>query len=208
MNGYIKIQEAMCLTGLGDQTLRKYFDEKKISGYKTPSGTRMFDKSCLEENFVNLCNDSKRINKKENIIYVRVSSKKQTDDLSRQLEYIRSRLDNTTEYTVISDVGSGINFKKKGIKTILDKCLQGSIGTVTIAHKDRLCRFGYELFEYLITYSGGTLRVLSEESINKSSEQELAEDLLSIVTIYSCRQMGKRKYGKRNSQMQKDSNQS
>ena len=131
-----------------------------------------------------------------NIIYGRVSTKKQSEDLLRQLDFIKSNQPKYADYIIISDNGSGINFKRKGIETILDACLQRNIGEVVIAHRDRLCRFGYDIFEQLITKAGGTITVIDDEN-NKSTEQELAEDLLSIVHIYSCRQMGKRKYSKR-----------
>ena len=80
-----------------------------------------------------------------------------------------------------------------GLATILDACVQNSIGEVVVAHRDRLCRFGFDLVKQIIEKSGGSITVIDDEK-NKSSEQELAEDLLSIINIYSCRQMGKRKY--------------
>jgi hypothetical protein len=74
--------------------------------------------------------------------------------------------------------------------------MQGTIGELVVAHRDRLCRFGFELIEYIVEKSGGKITVLEHDS-NKSSEQELAEDLLSIVHVFSCRQMGKRTYTNR-----------
>ena len=85
----------------------------------------------------------------------------------------------------------------------MDSCLQGTIGEVVVVHKDRLCRFGYELIERLVYKAGGHITVLEEDK-HKSSEQELAEDLLSIVTIYSCKQMGRRKYKPKHNQDEKD----
>jgi predicted site-specific integrase-resolvase len=90
-------------------------------------------------------------------------------------------------------VASGINFKRKGLQTILDSCLSGTIGEIIVAHKDRLCRFGFDLVKLIVTKSGGTITVINDKE-NKSTEQELSEDLLSIIHIYSCRQMGKRSY--------------
>jgi predicted site-specific integrase-resolvase len=90
-------------------------------------------------------------------------------------------------------VASGINFKRKGLQTLLDACLSKTIGEIIVAHKDRLCRFGFDLIKLIVTKSGGTITVIND-SENKSSEQELSEDLLSIIHIYSCKQMGKRSY--------------
>jgi predicted site-specific integrase-resolvase len=191
---YISIREASIITGINAQTLRKLGDENKIKCYKTLSGQRKFDKSYLEKMCNNDDNDDK-IDKdtKKNYIYTRVSSKKQSDDLSRQIEFIKNKRTEYTSYISISDIGSGINFNRKGLTTILDAALQGTLGEVIVAHRDRLCRFGFDLIKLIIEKKGGKVTVLDDER-NKSSEQELSEDLLSIVHIYSCRQMGKRSY--------------
>jgi len=191
---YISINEAVKITGLSFQTIRKIGDKKQIQCFKTPSGHRRFNKQDLEK----FC-DSNIIDEKDskitkvNYIYTRVSSKKQLDDLSRQTEYIQQSKPEYSSYTTISDIASGINFKRKGLQTILDSCIQGAIGEVVIAHRDRLSRFGFDLIKIIIEKAGGKITILDDEQ-NKSSEQELAEDLLSIIHIYSCRQMGKRSY--------------
>ena len=188
---YISIDEASKITGLSIQTIRKLGDKKQIKCFKTPSGHRRFNKQDLEK----FCdpdsfNEKDSENTKINYIYTRVSSKKQLDDLSRQVEYIQKRKPEYSSYTTISDIASGINFKRKGLQTILDSCIQGVIGEVVIAHRDRLSRFGFDLVKIIIEKAGGTITILDDEK-NKSSEQELAEDLLSIIHIM---QMGKRSY--------------
>jgi predicted site-specific integrase-resolvase len=189
---FISIREASKISGIGIQTLHVLFDQKKIPGYKTSSGTRKFDIRCLQE----MCNNFNDYNKEQkiqrkNFIYTRVSSKKQMDDLSRQIEYMSRPEYN--DYILVQDIASGINFKRKGLQTILDSCLQGTIGTIVVAHKDRLSRFGYDLIELLVTKAGGKIKILGDNE-TKTSEQELSDDLLSIIHIFSCRQMGKRKY--------------
>ena len=199
---YITIKEACRLSGLHQNKLRKLGDEQTIKCYKTPGGQRRFDKLDLEK----MCN-SIPINTettRTNFIYTRVSSKKQMDDLSRQITYIQSKRPEFNTYTTLSDIGSGINFKRKGLQTILDSCLQGVIGEVVIAHRDRLSRFGFELIKCFITKAGGSITVLDDDG-HKSTEQELAEDLLSIVHIYSCKQMGKRSYKSSKIKKPKDS---
>jgi predicted site-specific integrase-resolvase len=138
-------------------------------------------------------NDKINKNTKQNYIYTRVSSKKQSDDLSRQIEFIKNKRPEYSSYISISDIASGINFKRKGLSTILDASLQGTVGEIIVAHRDRLCRFGFDLIKLIIEKQGGKITVLDDEQ-NKSSEQELSEDLLSIIHIYSYRQMGKRSY--------------
>ena len=186
---YISIREASIITGINPQTLRKLGDENKIKCYKTLSGQRKFDKAYLEK----MCNnddinDKINENTKQNYIYTRVSSKKQSDDLSRQIEFIKNKRPEYSSYISISDIASGINFKRNGLSTILDASLQGTVGEIIVAHRDRLCRFGFDLIKLIIEKQGGKITVLDDEQ-NKSSEQELSEDLLSIVRIYNCRQI-------------------
>ena len=127
---------------------------------------------------------------KQQICYCRVSSSKQMDDLERQKSFFRSKF---PDHDLVTDIGSGINWKRKGLQTILERAMQGKISQVVIAHRDKLCRFAFELLEYIFKINGIELLVLDQET-HQSSESELADDVLSIVHIYSCRAMGKRRY--------------
>jgi len=191
---FLTIKETAEYSGLHPNTLRKLADQQKIMCYKTPSGQRRFNK----EDLAKMCaiNNTNQIESsviKTNILYARVSSKKQMDDLDRQIEYLKNRKSEYATYTIIKDCASGINFKRPGLLQILDLSIQRNIGEIIVAHKDRLARFGFELLKIFIEKNGGSLKIIDEEE-HKSSEQELADDLLSIVHIYSCRQMGKRRY--------------
>jgi len=191
---FVSLREAIEITGIGEQTLRKYVDQNRIDSYKTPSGHRKFDKSYLEKMCNSLPNDKKiQKDKRQNYIYARVSSKKQSDDLNRQIEFIKTKRPEYSSYNLITDIASGINFKRKGLLSILDSAIQNNIGEVVVAHRDRLSRFGFDLINIVVTKGGGKITVIDDER-NKSTEQELSEDLLSIIHIYSCRQMGRRKY--------------
>ncbi len=194
---YVTTGEAVAITGLHPITIRKYADAHQIQCYLTPSGARRYNRDCLEK-FCrpDLVHVQQPTNQKTNFIYSRVSSRKQMDDLARQTEYLQQRRPEYASYISITDVASGINFKRKGLQTILDACIQGTIGELVVAHRDRLCRFGFELVESLVQKAGGKITVLDNDG-NKNTEQELAEDLLSIVHVYSCRQMGKRSYTNR-----------
>jgi len=192
---YVPIRDAVQITGLSPGTLRKMADNNKLKYYRTIHQQRMFDKSSLQTLINPLFVDDKeqKTYDKVNYIYARVSSKKQLEDLHRQVEFLQSRKPEYVNYTVITDVGSGINFKRKGLKTILDSCLQGRINEVVIAHRDRLCRFGFELLQFIIERCNGKIIVI-DNSTNQTTEQLLADDLLSIIHIYSCRKMGSRRY--------------
>lgn len=212
-NDFVSISTASTITGLSFQTLRILADKEKIASYRTPSGQRRFNRKSLQE----MCNpslhdvqsqDKQRKTAKRDFIYARVSSRKQMDDLSRQVEFLKSRRNEYVAYNVVQDIGSGINFQRKGLQTILDACLQGTIGTVVVAHRDRLARFAFSLIEYLIVRAGGNLTVIDdvERDSCKTSEQELSEDLLSIIHVYSCKQMGRRKYRKHKRVLQEAEN--
>jgi len=196
----VPIDVASVFSIIGQQTLRKFVDQKKISGYKTPTGQRRVNRESLQAFCGSSVNcqignkdEQREIIIKKNFLYARVSSKKQLDDLSRQIEYINRP--EYAQYIIIKDTGSGINIKRKGLSAILVSCIQRTFGEVVFAHRDRLSRFAFKLIELIISKVDGKLTVLDSKNTNNSSnEQELSEDLLSIVHIYSCKQMGKRKY--------------
>jgi predicted site-specific integrase-resolvase len=123
-----------------------------------------------------------------------VSTRNQKDDLQRQVEYVGSLYPEGTE--IITDIGSGLNFKREGLKTILERAIAGDIKELVVAHKDRLCRFGFELLEFIISkYSNGTIMVLDDKT--SSTETEFANDILQILTVFSARLNGRRKYKKK-----------
>jgi predicted site-specific integrase-resolvase len=96
---------------------------------------------------------------------------------------------------VIKDVGSGLNFQRRGLQTILERLMRGDQFTLVVACRDRLCRFGFELFEFMVSKNGGQVVVLSNPV--HCPESELTQDLLSIIHVFSCRVHGLRKYGKK-----------
>ena len=183
---FISIQKAVKRYGISAQLLRRWDRENLIESTRTPGNVRLFNRYDLEKMLGIDRNDVK----KKSYIYCRVSSDKQKNDLFRQEQYLRSLY---PAHDIITDVGSGINFKRKGLQTILDRAIKGLIGEVVVAYKDRLARFGFDLIEYIIKKGGGRITVLDKEE-HKSSDTELAEDLLSIVHVFNCRQMGKRRY--------------
>lgn len=177
---YVTLREAKKQLGLHPNTLRKYADDGIIETIRTPSGQRRFD----VESFIN-----QKQNSLQTILYCRVSSARQKDDLKNQKDYLLSKY---PREEVIVDVGSGLNFKRKGLRSILERLLQGYSIKLVVAQRDRLCRFGFELIEYLIVKNGGEIVVLDQ--IEYSPEGELVSDILSIIHVFSCRIHGMRKY--------------
>jgi putative resolvase len=134
-------------------------------------------------------------NNKLNICYVRVSTIGQKDDLKRQKEYMIQKY---PEYELIEDIGSGINFNRRGLRKIINYAIEGKINKVVVAHKDRLTRFGFELIEDLIKdYSKGEI-ILDDADGTKKKEakEELVEDVLQILNVYTAKLNGLRKYKK------------
>lgn len=179
---YVPLRKAIETLGLHPNTLRKYADRGKIKSIRNEAGQRLFD-----------CNSYiKGATRTAVICYCRVSSPKQKDDLLRQEAYLLSLY---PEAEVIKDIGSGINFKRKGLRSLLDRLLRGDQFILVVACRDRLLRFGFELIEYLVQSNGGKIVVL-EQPVH-CPESELTADLLSIIHVFSCRMHGLRKYGKK-----------
>jgi predicted site-specific integrase-resolvase len=97
------------------------------------------------------------------------------------------------DYEVIQDIGSGINFKRRGLIALLDNILGGKVSHVVVAHRDRLTRFGFEMFIYLFNRLNVSIQVMSDDDIEEPTT-ELAKDLLSIVTVFTARYYGSRSY--------------
>jgi predicted site-specific integrase-resolvase len=104
-------------------------------------------------------------------------------------------------HSIITDIGSGINFKRKGLRTILELAMSGAISEVVVAYRDRLCRFAFELVEWILQYHKVKLVVLNQTLEGETTDRsELAEDLLAIINVFNCRINGKRKYKKKANQ--------
>ncbi|NEO67483.1 MAG: IS607 family transposase [Moorea sp. SIO4G2] len=182
----IPIRKAVELTGLSKNTLRKYADNGTIRCQRTPSGYRLFD----TESF--LSQGRRQARQSTTICYCRVSSNKQFDDFVRQVAYMHSIF---PEAEIIKDIGSGLNYKRKGLRAILERLMCCDQLTLVVACRDRLTRFGFELFEYLVSLNGGKILVLDRSESCRGSE--LTADLLSIIHVFCCRVHGLRKYGKK-----------
>ena len=180
---YVTTREAKKILGVNEDTLRKWADNGLFPSIKTPGGHRLYSIS-------QFLNRTEEKNSKENICYCRVSSQGQRDDLQRQIQYMQEKF---PEHKIISDIGSGINFKRKGLRSILEMASKGLINEVVVAYRDRLCRFAFELVEWILHLNGVKLMVLNKE-MESSKSNELAEDLLAIINVFNCRVNGRRKY--------------
>jgi predicted site-specific integrase-resolvase len=187
---YYPSREVARILGVHPDTLRRWSDTGEINCIRTKSGQRRYDVDV----YVGKSSTS------VTVCYARVSSHKQRDDLERQVEFLRNQYP-TAEF--VKDIGSGLNFKRKGLKTILERAMSGTHITLVVAHRDRLARFGIDLIRQVIEQNGGKLVVLEETFL--SPEQELTNDLLNIVHVFSARMHGLRSYKKQIHQIVTDS---
>ena len=181
---YIKRKEALKTLGICYKTLYKMAENKDIDSVKIGENTVYnVNKYLRERNVV------KKERKK--ICYCRVSSNKQKEDLERQVKYMKEKF---PTYEIIKDIGSGLNYKRKGLEEILEKAISGEIEEIVIAYKDRLTRFGYEMIEWLISkYSNGKITIINKEE-EETPVEELTKDIVSIMNVYVAKVNGLRKY--------------
>lgn len=181
---YIKPKQASEIIGVNIRALRRMAIRNEINHIRTDTGRYLFDIS----KFIKRGNPE--IQKRKKICYARVSSRGQKSDLQNQIQFLKEKYPDSE---IIFDYGSGLNFHRKGLEKIMDIAHKGELEELVVTYKDRLCRFGFELVEYILkSQSNAKIVVLNKNSTSK--ESELAKDLLSIITVFSTRMYGLRKY--------------
>lgn len=169
---------------VSQETLREWHRNGKIEAITTKGGHRRY------LYFETIDHTYWRDKDKKGILYCRVSSSKQKGDLQRQIAFLQERY---PDFEVVQDVGSGLNFQRKGLLFLLEQIMSGTVSTVVVAHRDRLCRIGFDLFRFLFQKYNVKLEVLDDPTV-KEPLKELSEDLLSIITVFTARYYGSRKY--------------
>ena len=133
---------------------------------------------------------------RQTVIYARVSTRNQKDDLQNQVTFLR-QFCNARGMIVdqcIEDYGSGLNYNRKKWNDLLDEVMEQKIKTIVITHKDRFVRFGYDWFEKFCMKFNTSITVVNNEDL--SPQEELVQDIVSILHVFSCRLYGLRKYKK------------
>lgn len=173
-------------------TLRRWGDAGKIrtlrpTGTTDRPGKRVYN-----------INDIKKIfgikedlieNPKQRICYARVSSNHQKEDLERQITVLKNAYPNTK---IIKDIGSGLNWKRSGFNSLLEQIHSGNVQEVVVTYKDRLCRFGFELVEWIFKKANVKLVVLCSGNDIHDMSRELSDDLLAITTVFVAKHNGQR----------------
>ena len=188
MSKPITIQEAATFLGVSPQTLRRWEREGRgIPFQKTAGGQRRYDLKKLHLQNVSLLEK-----RQVTLGYARVSCHDQKEDLQRQEKMLEMFCaSHGWSFEIISDLGSGMNYNKRGLKKLLNKILNGEISRLVLTHKDRLLRFGADLI-FALCEAKEIEVILINKGNEPSFEEELASDVLEIITVFSARLYGSR----------------
>ena len=189
MSYMIKPKEMAKRLGITVQTLQNWDNNGKLKAYRTPTNRRYYTEDQYQT-YIGLQNNTKRLN----VLYARVSTYGQKDDLQNQLVFIRQYANAkgiiiNQEFT---DIGSGLNYKRKKWNQLLNMVMQDKINQIFVTYQDRFIRFGFDWFDNLCKQHGTKIIVINNP--HTSPDQELVSDLISIIHVFSCRLYGLRKY--------------
>lgn len=178
--------------GVSEQTLRNWDNTGKLIAKRTKGNHRFY----TEDDYNDYMGISSK-NQKKSYIYARVSTRNQKDDLENQIEFLK-QYTNAKGIIVddcLTDIGSGMNYKRKKWNELLDMVMQDKVDSIYVSYKDRFVRFGFEWFEQLCKKHQTNLIVVNNEET--SPEQEVVDDLIAIIHVFSCRVHGLIKYNKK-----------
>jgi len=193
MEKIYKPKEFASMLGVSVITLQRWDNEGNLVAYRNPKGRRYYTATQYRE-YIGIQEENK-VGK--TVIYARVSNQNQKKELENQIEFLRT-FANAKGWIVddiLKDIGSGQNYKRKNWNELLDLVQKREIKTIIISHKDRFARFGYEWFEGFLQKCGVEMVVVNNETL--SPQEELVQDLISIIHVFSCRIDGLRKYKKK-----------
>ena len=178
------------LLGVSVKTLQRWDREGTLKANRTPTDRRYYTyDQYLQYKGINIENDNRQI-----VIYARVSTRNQKDDLQNQVEFLK-QFCNAKGMIVnqcIEDFGSGLNYNRKKWNKLLDEVMENKIKTIVISNKDRFVRFGYDWFEKFCEKFNTKIMIVNNETL--SPNEELVQDIISILQAFSCRLYGLRKY--------------
>ena len=189
MDKLVSIGRASKILGVAESTLRRWDNEGKLPSVKTEGGHRRYDIAKLRPETTR---QFAFADHRKTIAYARVSSHDQKPDLERQKQVLELFCSNNGwTFDIIADLGSGMDYHKKGLKKLLNAILDDSAGRLVLTHKDRLLRFGAELV-FAICEAKDVEVVIINKGEDTSFEEDLASDVLEIITVFSARLYGSR----------------
>ena len=172
-------------------TLQRWDNAGKLKAFRTPTNRRYYTYEQYQK-YMGITTSNKKT-----VIYTRVSTCNQKDDLKNQVEFLKQYVNakGIIVDTVIEDYGSGLNYNRKQWNKLIDECMTNEISTIIITHKDRFVRFGFDWFEKFLNKFGVKFIIVNNESL--SPQEELVQDIISILHVFSCKISGLRKYKKK-----------
>ena len=188
----LSIGEVAMLFGVCIQTIRRWDKSGKLkSATRTMGNHRRYNQDIIKS----IINNEPIQDKNITICYSRVSTQAQKDDLIRQTQVLKQYAiqNNYNNVKYIEDIGSGLNYNKKGLQELIYLLLSGEINTLIIQYKDRLLRFGSDII-FTICKQKGIKVVILENTLNKTKEEDFALDVLSILTVYTSKIYGSRSH--------------
>lgn len=187
MDKLYSIGEAAKYLGVSVSTLRRWEIDGKLVPERTQGQQRRYPISLLASNLTKVSSQNRLT-----LAYARVSSYDQKSDLERQKQLLEMYCASKGwSFEIVSDLGSGMNYNKKGLKRLINSILMGEIGRLVITHKDRLLRFGAELI-FSICEMKNVEVIIVNQGNEPTFEEELAKDVLEIITVFSARLYGSR----------------
>lgn len=187
MDRLITISEASKICGVSITTLRRWEKAGKLVSVRTAGNQRRYSLQALDPSAVS-SSESGRVT----YAYARVSSHDQKDDLMRQAQVLEMHCAaRGWNFEIITDLGSGMNYHKKGLKKLLSEIISGHVERLVITHKDRLLRFGAELI-FSICECKNVEVVIVNKGVDTTFEEDLTKDVLEIITVFSARLYGSR----------------
>ena len=190
-----KVGEFAKLLNVTVKTLQNWDKQGTLKAYRTPTNQRFYTEEQLNQ-ILNLSNPNQIEKQGLKIGYCRVSTHNQKSSLQNQEDYLRNYTNakGVILDEVFTDIGSGINYNRKNFNKILELVEAREVSEIYVTYKDRFVRFGFDWFNTFCEKHDAKIIVLNQSST--SPEQELAEDLLNIVTVFSARNPGLRTYKK------------
>jgi len=187
MSKYYSISEFSTILDVSAQTLRNWDKANKLKPHHTSSnGYRYYSEEQLQQ----VLGTAPKV-PKITVGYCRVYSNKQKNDLIRQIDNMNTYLlAQGKPFKIISDIGSSINYNKKGLRELIKLITENRVDKVVVLYKDRLLRFGFELIEYIASLYNCEIEIA--DNTEETQQQELTEDLVQIITLFSYEMKGKR----------------
>ena len=201
-----KIGEFAKLLNVTVKTLQNWDKQGTLKAYRTPTNQRFYTEEQLNQVLGLPTNENQEEKIGLKIGYCRVSTHNQKNSLQNQEEFLKgyTNAKGVILDEILTDIGSGINYNRKNFNKILELVEAGEVLEIYVTYKDRFVRFGFEWFNTFCEKHGAKIIILNQPST--SSEQELAEDLLNIVTVFSARSHGLRTYKKQLEQKLNEAN--